>query len=78
MSNMCCSIDLPATILIKSQTALTDSQLCHKAENTKRGSITVPLTSCLTGLDQSVLQIKPKLSVVIPLIPSQSNRRSTV
>ncbi len=26
--------------------------------NTKGGSITVPLTSCLTGLDQSVLQIK--------------------
>ncbi len=29
--------------------------------NTKRGSITVPLTSCLTGLDQSVLQIKTKI-----------------
>ncbi len=28
--------------------------------NTKGGSITVPLTSCLTGLDQSVLQIKTK------------------
>ncbi len=27
----------------------------------KRGSITVPLTSCLTGLDESVLQIKTKL-----------------
>ncbi len=26
--------------------------------NTKGGSITVPLTSCLTGLDLSVLQIK--------------------
>jgi hypothetical protein len=26
--------------------------------NTKGGSITVPLTSCLTGLDKSVLQIK--------------------
>jgi len=26
--------------------------------NTKSGSITVPLTSCLTGLDKSVLQIK--------------------
>ena len=28
--------------------------------NTKGGSITVPLTSCLTGLDKSVLQIKNK------------------
>ncbi len=28
--------------------------------NTKGGSITVPLTSCLTGLDESVLQIKTK------------------
>jgi hypothetical protein len=31
------------------------------AGNTKGGSITVPLTSCLTGLDQSVLQIKTKI-----------------
>ncbi len=30
-------------------------------ENTKGGSITVPLTSCLTGLDLSVLQIKTKI-----------------
>ncbi len=29
--------------------------------NTKGGSITVPLTSCFTGLDQSVLQIKTKI-----------------
>ncbi len=29
--------------------------------NTKRGSITVLLTSCLTGLDKSVLQIKSKI-----------------
>ncbi len=28
--------------------------------NTKGGSITVPSTSCLTGLDESVLQIKTK------------------
>jgi hypothetical protein len=28
--------------------------------NTKGGSITVPLTSCLTGLDKSVLKIKTK------------------
>ncbi len=29
--------------------------------NTKGGSITVPLTSRLTGLDKSVLQIKTKI-----------------
>jgi hypothetical protein len=33
--------------------ALTKEQL--------RGSITVPMTSCLTGLDQSVLKIKTKI-----------------
>jgi hypothetical protein len=29
--------------------------------NTKGGSITVPLTSCFTGLDKSVLQIQTKI-----------------
>jgi hypothetical protein len=29
--------------------------------STKGGRIIVPLTSCLTGLDQSVLQIKTKI-----------------
>jgi len=33
---------------------------CHGLWNTKGGSIIVPLTSCLTGLDQSVLHIKTK------------------
>jgi hypothetical protein len=32
-----------------------------KAGNTKGGSIIVPLTSCLTGLDYSLLQIKTKI-----------------
>ncbi len=32
-----------------------------QAGKTKGGSITVPLTSCLTGLDQCVLQIKTKI-----------------
>jgi hypothetical protein len=31
------------------------------AGNTKAGSITVLLTSCLNGLDKSVLQIKTKI-----------------
>jgi hypothetical protein len=31
-----------------------------EAGNTKGGSIPVPLTSCLTGLDYPVLQIKTK------------------
>ncbi len=34
---------------------------CYCPGNTKGRSITVPLTSCLTGLDQSVLQIKTKI-----------------
>ena len=33
----------------------------HIPGNTKGGSITVPLTSCLTGLDKSVFQIKTKI-----------------
>jgi hypothetical protein len=32
-----------------------------RAGNTKGGSSTVQLTSCLTGLDKSVLQIKTKI-----------------
>jgi hypothetical protein len=32
-----------------------------KEGNTKGGSITLPLTSCLTGLDESVLHIKQKI-----------------
>ncbi len=32
-----------------------------KPGNTKGGRITVPLTSCLAGLDWSVLQIKTKI-----------------
>jgi hypothetical protein len=32
-----------------------------KAGNTKGGSIIVPLTSCLNGLDKSVLKIKTKI-----------------
>jgi hypothetical protein len=35
--------------------------MSNSAGNTKGGSITVPLTSCLTGLDQPVLQIKTKI-----------------
>jgi hypothetical protein len=42
----------------------TFSQSSHpwqRTGNTKGGSITVLLTSCLTGLDLSVLQIKTKI-----------------
>ncbi len=38
-----------------------DSVSMGEAGNTTGGSITVPLTSCLTGLDLSVLQIKTKI-----------------
>jgi hypothetical protein len=37
------------------------NNLLPDAGNTKGGSITIPLTSCLTGLDESVLQIKTKI-----------------
>jgi hypothetical protein len=36
----------------------TNAQRWACPGNTKGGSIIVPLTSCLTGLDQSVLKIK--------------------
>ncbi len=35
--------------------------MIYKAGNTKGGSITVLLTSCLAGLDLNVLQIKTKI-----------------
>jgi hypothetical protein len=38
-----------------------DHELIVVPGNTKGGSITVPLTSCLTCLDSSVLQIKTKI-----------------
>ncbi len=44
--------------------------------NTKGGSITVPLTSCVTGLDESVLQIKTK--IVSSHTADSKNRRSMV
>ncbi len=43
-------------------------QLLALPGNTKGGSIPLLLTSCLTGLDWSVLQIKTKMSFVIKLI----------
>jgi hypothetical protein len=39
----------------------SDFAVIFKSGNTKGRSITVPLTSCLTGLDWSVLQIKTKI-----------------
>jgi hypothetical protein len=41
--------------------SLLRPQLITQAGNTKGGTIIVPLTSCLTGLYQSVLQIKTKI-----------------
>jgi hypothetical protein len=47
--------------------------------NTKGGSITVPFTSCLDWFGLVCFaNIKQKLSVVIQLIPNQSNRKSMV
>jgi hypothetical protein len=42
--------------------AWSTSIYCLSPGNTKMGSIIVPLTSCLTGLDKSVLQIKKIVS----------------
>jgi hypothetical protein len=42
------------------QTLLCKRLLREETGNTKGGSITVPLTSCLTGLVYSVLQIQTK------------------
>jgi len=39
----------------------SDLAVIFKSGNTKGRSITVPLNSCLTGLDWSVLQIKTKI-----------------
>jgi hypothetical protein len=41
--------------------SLLRPQLITQAGNAKGGTISVPLTSCLTGLYQSVLQIKTKI-----------------
>jgi len=38
-----------------------EAEVIDRPGNAKGGSITVLLTSCLTGLDQSVLQIKTKI-----------------
>ncbi len=48
-------------IKIKVQNIYTQLLLNAKTGNTKGVSVTVPLTSCLTGLDKSVLQIKTKI-----------------
>ncbi len=49
-----------------------------RAGNTKGGSITVPLTSCLTDLDYSVLKIKTKNASCHTADSDHSNRRSMV
>jgi hypothetical protein len=46
--------------------------------NTKGGSITVPLTFCLTGLDLSVLQIKTKIVSCHTAEPVKQEVNSTV
>jgi hypothetical protein len=46
--------------------------------NTKGGSITVLLTSCLTGLDSAVSQMTILFLFAKQTNPNQSNRRSMV
>jgi hypothetical protein len=49
------------TSLNRAENELLIEQTWIGSGNTKGGSITVQLTSCLTGLDYSVLQIKTKI-----------------
>ena len=49
-----------------------------KPGNTKGGSITVPLTSCLTGLESAVRQLTIFVVICKTDKTNQSNRRSTV
>ncbi len=50
-----------------------------KAGNTKGGSNTVPLTSCLTGLESAVWQLTiSDFLLAKQTNPNQSNRRSMV
>jgi len=53
-------------------------KLSFKQGILKGGSITVLLTTCLTGLDKSVLQIKTKIFSSHTADLNQSNRRSMV
>ncbi len=52
---------LTSTLLPFSIKKLAKSYRIAHSGNTRGGCITVPLPSCLTGLDQSVLQIKTKI-----------------
>jgi hypothetical protein len=49
-----------------------------KPGNTKWGSITVPLTSCLTGLESAVWQLTILFLFAKQTNPNKSNRRSMV
>jgi hypothetical protein len=49
------------SLLYAAKTWPYDKDFKQVTGNTKGGCITVPLTSFLTGLDQSVLQIKTKI-----------------
>ncbi len=51
---------VPKIFVMLKVTRLLKRDTIACARNTKGGSITVPLTSCLTGLDKSVLHIKTK------------------
>jgi len=48
-------------LLLITRGAMTIRVMTLRVGNTIGGSITVPLTSCLTGLDKSVFKIKTKI-----------------
>jgi hypothetical protein len=61
LASLSLSVISTLVLYLRQMLDLFDSTLMVEPENTKRGSITVPLTSCLTGLNSSVLQIKTKI-----------------
>jgi hypothetical protein len=68
-----------AALIKKKLITLSEMSVRVKPGNTKGGSITVRLTSCLTGLESTVLLLTICLYLFAKQTnPNQSNRRSMV
>ncbi len=73
VKSLCLLFFAKKQLFVLNATTYTRDQLCHLVDNgallswsvypgnAKGGSITEPLTSCFTGLDQSALKIKTKI-----------------
>ncbi len=88
-SNFKCSVYLFRAAISKPNFVLHRDRLLHwplqqlaqvfnKTGNTKEGSITVPLTSCLTGSESAVWQLTFLFLFARQANPNQSYRRSMV